>query len=229
MGKYKKNRGKNVDKTSILNDAKNTDGLRRHFSFFSISLGLHLLALIFLSLLLLLVYGDYNRGSETVMDIVIVGESGEGEDDFEKPLLGDEIGRIDSEIRGEAEEDLGTESGGEGSTTGLALGQGQGEDGNDTGYAISDYISKVRYRIEREKRYPKKSLIGKEEGTVMVSFLLNSSGSLLSAEVFSSSGFEGLDDAAIETVMGASPYPPFPKKLKRERLSLKVPIKYEIR
>ncbi len=228
MGKNK-TIGNILGKDSILNGAKDKGGLKRHFSFFSISLGLHFLALVFLSLILLLVYGDYNRGSETVMDIVIVGEGGEGEEEFEKPILGKETESVDSEIKGDVEEDSGNKSGGEGSTTELALGQGKVESGGDAGEIISDYISKVRYRIEKEKRYPKKSLIRKEEGTVMVSFLLNSSGSLLSAEVFSSSGFEGLDDAAIETVMGASPYPPFPKRLKRDRLSLKVPIKYEIR
>jgi|GEM_PF-1529122 len=101
-----------------------------------------------------------------------------------------------------------------------------GVSGNDP--ALSRYIARVRTRIEGRKYYPASSRRLKEEGTVTVSFLLTSSGDLVTLSVASSSGFPDLDDAALDAVKRASPYPPFPTALTATRLALKVPITYEL-
>jgi len=114
-----------------------------------------------------------------------------------------------------------------------------GDDAADTGETLSGipgddpvlsrYISRVRTKIERRKYYPASSRRMKEEGTVTVSFLLTSAGDLVTLSVASSSGFPDLDDAALDAVRKASPYPPFPATLGTARLALKVPITYELK
>jgi len=94
--------------------------------------------------------------------------------------------------------------------------------------ALSRYITRVRTRIERRKYYPASSRRLKEEGTVTVSFQLTPTGDLTSLSVAGSSGFPNLDDAALDAVRNASPYPPFPDALKTSLLSLRVPITFEL-
>jgi len=95
--------------------------------------------------------------------------------------------------------------------------------------ALTRYIARVRTRIEQRKYYPPSSRRMKEEGTVTVSFLLSHTGELVTLSVASSSGFPSLDDAALDAVRSASPYPPFPKSLTATRLALKVPITFELK
>ncbi|MBN1882287.1 MAG: energy transducer TonB [Deltaproteobacteria bacterium] len=95
--------------------------------------------------------------------------------------------------------------------------------------ALFRYIARVHTKIEQRKYYPSSSRRMKEEGTVTVSFQLTPAGDLVTLSVSSSSGFPDLDDAALDAVRNASPYPPFPKSLGTALLSLKVPITYELR
>jgi protein TonB len=50
--------------------------------------------------------------------------------------------------------------------------------------------------------YPKASLMNEEQGTTSMSFLVNSDGSVAESKLDKSSGFKGLDKAAIKTLSG---------------------------
>jgi len=95
--------------------------------------------------------------------------------------------------------------------------------------ALSRYIARVRTKIEQRKYYPSSSRRMKEEGTVTVSFLLTPTGDLVTLSVAASSGFPDLDDAALDAVRNASPYPAFPSALKTTSLALRVPITFELK
>jgi periplasmic protein TonB len=64
-------------------------------------------------------------------------------------------------------------------------------------------------------------------GVVQVSFQIDSSGSVLSANIIRSSGDDTLDQAAINIVMRSSPVPPPPPEIARNRMSLSLPVEFK--
>ncbi len=75
---------------------------------------------------------------------------------------------------------------------------------------LSDYLSKIRERLERAKVYPLKARIAGYEGVVEISFSILQDGRVSKIEILSSSGYAVLDKAAVKTVEKASPFPPLP-------------------
>lgn len=226
--------------------------LSRHIPFFSLSVGVHIIIGLALSILLVLFPGKSLMGSVSRIariDLVLVEGRTDGDNLALEESPGEEAEKNPHEIPSETDvkeereldekmesgaSDIGTDDKRDaGMKSEMAsLGQGvPGEDdeGGSNSAILDDYILKVRKRIERKKGYPGESRRKGEEGTVTVSFVLDFRGNLLSAEVVSSSGHEALDTAAVTTVRDASPYPPFPEELTKESLSLNIPIRYEIR
>jgi protein TonB len=89
--------------------------------------------------------------------------------------------------------------------------------------------SKVLAWINRHKRYPKGARSRGEQGTVRVSFAINSSGSIVSARVTRSSGNAELDGAALDMVRRASPVPAPPPEIAGSRLNLSLPVRFDLR
>ena len=75
--------------------------------------------------------------------------------------------------------------------------------------ASNNYSSLVVGQLERAKRYPP----GAPSGSTAVAFLVSSDGSLRGAHVTKSSGNSVLDQAALDIVHRASPFPHFPAGL----------------
>lgn len=84
------------------------------------------------------------------------------------------------------------------------------------------YLGKLRGRIEAKKVNPN----SRDAGTVVVRFIVDAQGKLVSREVASSSGSKRLDDAALEAVERASPYPPFPDGLGAPTIVVSVPFRF---
>lgn len=70
-------------------------------------------------------------------------------------------------------------------------------------------LTQIRTKIERVKYYPtiakRQGLVGRPE----LSFQINSDGSATNIKVIKSSGNQILDDAAVETIKQAGPYPSY--------------------
>ena len=92
-----------------------------------------------------------------------------------------------------------------------------------------DYISLIRAKLEKAKRYPSQARFSGQEGIVTLRFALDRSGQLLNWRVEKGAGVESLDDEAGEMVQRASPFPPFPPSIERERLELVVPIEFSLK
>ena len=90
------------------------------------------------------------------------------------------------------------------------------------------YLAALAAQIDRSKFYPRQSRRRQEQGTVVVSFVVERDGRLTDLLVLDSSGFERLDDAAIKTLQKASPVRPIPQTLGRERWSISVPIAFQL-
>jgi protein TonB len=103
-----------------------------------------------------------------------------------------------------------------------ALGDGPIEGPGD------DYLDALRRWLAKFKKYPEAALKRKEEGQVVVSFVLARDGTILQSEIERSSGSGAIDRAAIAMLHDASPVPPVPERYRGERLRLTMPVNYEI-
>lgn len=86
-------------------------------------------------------------------------------------------------------------------------------------------LGRIRSLLSERLKYPKNALRLRQQGSVIVTFTLSSSGDVSAITITKSSDFEMLDDAAralIESTASA-----FPKPSKSVRIS--VPIDYKIR
>lgn len=91
---------------------------------------------------------------------------------------------------------------------GLQIGQWQAEPiaGGDFGTA-EDYFEMVRLKIEQFKRYPVSAQNRHIEGRITVEFAIDPDGTVSSIEISKSSRHKILDDAAVEAIRKASPFP----------------------
>jgi protein TonB len=91
--------------------------------------------------------------------------------------------------------------------------------------AQSAYLGALRSRLEHSKISPRSGLIG----TVVVHFLVDASGKVVSREVTVSSGHKILDDAALASIDKASPFPAIPKGLNQNQIDVSVPFRFSVR
>ncbi len=95
--------------------------------------------------------------------------------------------------------------------------------------AIELYSTLVRKQILKNRKYPTPSLRREEEGTVIVSFILNSLGELKSEpEVKTPSRYHRLNRAAITAVIDAAPYPRPVEGMTEGQLNFQIPIKFSL-
>ena len=88
--------------------------------------------------------------------------------------------------------------------------------GGDVG--VSDvYIARLAARLNRFKYYPIDSLRNGEIGVTVLTLVINRRGQVLDSTISSSSGFEGLDRAALRIVNNAKPLPRFDRQMKMGR------------
>ena len=130
----------------------------------------------------------------------------------------------------------GRDGAGSGGTAGASTGSGRGG-GEGTGEgggrslveAQRHYLNIVRTRILAKRQYPALARQRHEEGVVRLRFTLSPGGALAQGvKMVKPSGFQLLDDQAQYCVLAASPFPPFPPDLKRDRLTVEVPIVYKL-
>lgn len=124
----------------------------------------------------------------------------------------------------------GTASAGPGGAAGVGTGvagAGQGSFGNGKGPG-DDYLDRLRRHLAKYKHYPPEAVKRKEEGTVLLSFVLARDGTVLEAAVERSSGFPLIDQAALDMVRNASPVPPLPASFAGDRAHIVMPAGFRI-
>lgn len=90
------------------------------------------------------------------------------------------------------------------------------------------FASSVSKKIDEAKYYPRIAQNRGWEGKPVVEFQLGKNGKLLSYSITVASPYEILNQAAIDAVKNASPYPEIPESLKSNFIRLKVPISFEL-
>ena len=90
--------------------------------------------------------------------------------------------------------------------------------------AVSNYPGKVVSKLRRSLRYPSAARRDRLRGEVHVAFTVTGGGGVSGARVVRSSGSSVLDQAALETVRRAAPFPPIPDG--RANWSFTVPLAF---
>jgi protein TonB len=87
-------------------------------------------------------------------------------------------------------------------------GTGPGGGGQPRPLDLGDLLARIRHRIEAVKRYPEEARRDSIQGTVSVRFRVHADGRLERVELVRSSGSRVLDEASLETIRRAAPFPP---------------------
>jgi len=100
--------------------------------------------------------------------------------------------------------------------------RGGSKNGQVGNAAVSNYPGKVRSKLARVAR----SVRAKGRGEVVVAFAVSSNGGVRSARVARSSGVATIDQAALQAIRKASPFPPIPDGAGRATWEFSVPLAF---
>lgn len=94
--------------------------------------------------------------------------------------------------------------------------------------ALDGYGRALSKAFSRFQRYPPLAQIRRWEGKVQVSLQIAAGGKLVSASVSQSSGYEILDQQALEIIKQANPLPQVPEALQAKTFTVVVPILFKL-
>jgi len=90
------------------------------------------------------------------------------------------------------------------------------------------YLAAIKAWLDQHKEYPKEGRRRHEEGTVLIDFVIDRDGQVLSSNIRQSSGSSVLDAAAEEMVHRSNPLPPAPPTYHGSRLELVLPVTFKL-
>ena len=108
------------------------------------------------------------------------------------------------------------------------LGTLKGIEGGISKGIINQYVTQIYKLIDAKKRYPRQSLIRKEEGIVLLEIVILNTGQLKSVKSVKAK-FQRLVDSSFDAVEAAAPFPEFPKEITKKKMIIQVPVIYKIR
>jgi TonB family protein len=108
------------------------------------------------------------------------------------------------------------------------LGTLKGIKGGVSKEIINQYVTQVYKLIDAKKKYPRQSLIRREEGTVLLEIIIHNNGQLKSVKSIKAK-FQRLVDSSFDAVESAAPFPAFPKEITNKKMIIQVPVIYTIR
>ncbi|HET7413514.1 MAG TPA: energy transducer TonB [Pararhizobium sp.] len=92
--------------------------------------------------------------------------------------------------------------------------------------AVSNYPGEISRKLNRSLRYPERAAAQRIRGETQVQFTIDASGKVGEVHVVTTSGSDILDQAAIETVKRAAPFPPIPSAADRHEWPFTVTLAF---
>ena len=92
-----------------------------------------------------------------------------------------------------------------------------------------EYLSKLRYMIEKNKIYPSSAKRLNQMGKVHVNFVISKDGQIKNIKIVKDSNYQRLNDAALEILAKINKFEPIPEKLNKNSWEITVPIVYQIK
>ena len=108
------------------------------------------------------------------------------------------------------------------------LGTLKGIKGGASKEIINQYVTQVYKLIDAKKKYPRQSLIRREEGIVLLEIIIHNNGQLKSVKSIKAK-FQRLVDSSFDAVESAAPFPAFPEEITNKKMIIQVPVIYTIR
>ena len=94
---------------------------------------------------------------------------------------------------------------------------------------MKDYHARLRAWLERHKRYPRQARRRREQGVVVLRFVVDRAGRVLDLGVEGTSGHPRLDEAALAMVRRAQPLPEMPPEMRESRAEHVLPVRFALR
>lgn len=94
--------------------------------------------------------------------------------------------------------------------------------------AVKLFLAQVRQRIDRYKHYPYAARRRQVEGRVTVRFMIRPDGTIDGLEVVKRSSSTLLDEAALQAVRDAAPFPGFPREVLGRPLDVEIGLVFEL-
>lgn len=92
--------------------------------------------------------------------------------------------------------------------------------------AVATWQSRLLAHLERYKRYPAAARARRQEGVTTIRFVMDGSGTVVSAKLERSAGYSLLDEEGVALLERAQPLPPPPPEMGNGRIELVVPIQF---
>lgn len=99
-------------------------------------------------------------------------------------------------------------------------------DYNEESSPLAYYGQMIEDIVAHAVAYPAEAKEGQLEGIVKIVLLLSSDGQLREVKIKESSGFNSLDEAALDAAQEAAPYPSFPSEITQKELRLILPVMF---
>lgn len=113
---------------------------------------------------------------------------------------------------------------GQRSAPGAGSGSASSSGGNPG--AEADYYARLSAWLEQHKEYPWRAQRRHHEGVAYLEFVVGQDGRVLRHSIKRSSGYRLLDEAVERMIEKASPLPPIPDVLGKDRLEIIVPVEF---
>ena len=84
----------------------------------------------------------------------------------------------------------------------------------------ASYFARLKHQIEQVWTYPEEAVRRGISGRLTLRFQISKDGNLMNVRLIDNSGYNVLDEAALQAVKTAAPYYPFPVTIHREALSI---------
>lgn len=94
--------------------------------------------------------------------------------------------------------------------------------------AQATYYQQLMAWLARRKDYPAEARQARQQGVVIVRFTIDRAGNVSAEAVKRSSGYAALDAATLALLRRASPVPALPAAMKRDSLTVALPIEYSL-
>lgn len=92
-----------------------------------------------------------------------------------------------------------------------------------------DYTATLLAWLEQHKEYPRTARNRRQQGTVMLYFMMDRQGRVSVSRIEQSSGYKALDAEALKMLERAQPLPAIPDAMPNEKLELVVPVQFFLR
>ncbi|MDQ1317296.1 MAG: periplasmic protein TonB [Candidatus Poribacteria bacterium] len=93
---------------------------------------------------------------------------------------------------------------------------------------LQSFFGSIRKKIESKKKYPELAKDAGIEGRSGVKMIILKDGQLEKVEIVDSSGNQLLDNAAVQSILKAAPFPPIPKDVKQSKIEVSIYLVFKI-